>query len=70
VQGDHYYYLIHASDSTDVLQFKGEGDIEACQLLGNLCVLALYDETNTICQAYQAIAKDRETILSDPFNDQ
>ena len=36
----------------------------ACQILGNLCVLAMYNTNSAPCQAYQTIAKTRPVLSS------
>ncbi|KAJ3315229.1 hypothetical protein HDV04_003622 [Boothiomyces sp. JEL0838] len=48
------------------------GDIQACQFLGNMCVMAMYSSSNYACKAYTTLASlsSRAPILSDPFNDQ
>ncbi|KAJ3323654.1 Meckelin [Boothiomyces sp. JEL0866] len=48
------------------------GDVQACQYLGNLCVMALYSTTHYSCKAYTTLASlsSRAPVLSDPFNDQ
>ncbi|KAJ8322951.1 hypothetical protein O5D80_008469 [Batrachochytrium dendrobatidis] len=47
-----------------------DGSLQYCQVLANLCVLAIYDQSNKLCAAYLTMAKSRQSILSSPYDDQ
>lgn len=47
------HYLIPAV--TECTYYSSPTDIQRCQLLANLCVLALYDSTNTACSTFEAL---------------
>ncbi|KAI8924515.1 Meckelin [Entophlyctis helioformis] len=48
----------------------GDGDVLSCQLLANLCVLSMYDQSSRLCAAYLKLAKARQSIKSSPYDDQ
>ena len=49
---------------------QNDGNIQYCEILANLCVLALYDSSNPFCSAYSKIATTRSSVMSDPYDDQ
>ncbi|KAH6590539.1 hypothetical protein BASA61_005298 [Batrachochytrium salamandrivorans] len=49
---------------------QSDGSLQYCELLANLCVLAMYDQSNKLCAAYLGLAKGRPSTLLSPYDDQ
>ena len=66
----HYRFAITRCDV--VITKQAFGDLTACQLLANMCVMAMYDMSHATCKAYQTMVAqpNRTSIQPYPYDGQ
>ena len=55
----HSHYYLKSASQCEYFQGVSGESLQACQLLGNLCVLNMYDEHSVACKQYSTIAQRR-----------